>query len=295
MDPALEQLGWTEDQWNRICTTVTEEAQRARVGAQILPVVGPEDPSTVAVPRYSLAYPARAVPPPAGQIVVSSDPRLYLTTISVLVELGGREAADPTLAAALTMFRRAANVVALAEDALVFNGRSPAAIRRLRPRVRRILGTNPVPTAISGLLASRNMDRIFPPQGSQQIVQAIFTAIGNLDAAGYSGPYACALDQAAFVEICTPSVALILPRDRILPFLNGGSLVRASSIPRSPFGQPTGIVIALSGNPVELVVATDIHVNYLQTTAATEPRHVFRISERVALRVKDWQAVRIIM
>src|ERR1022692_2101370 len=126
MDPALEQIGWTEDQWNRICTTVTEEAQRARVAAQILPVVGPEDPTVVAIPAYTMTYPERpeVARPPERQMNVSSDPTLYLTTISVLVEVRPREAADPALSAALTMFRRAANVIARAEDALAFNGRT---------------------------------------------------------------------------------------------------------------------------------------------------------------------------
>src|SRR5262245_42859612 len=129
MDPALEQLGWTEEQWNRIGTTVTEEAQRTRVAASILPVVGPEDPTVVAVPRYSLTYRANPAPPPNRQMEVSSDPTLFLTTISVLVPVRPREAADPALSAATTMFRRAANVIARAEDALVFNGRSRVRIR----------------------------------------------------------------------------------------------------------------------------------------------------------------------
>jgi len=294
MDPALEQLGWSEDQWNRICTTVTEEAERTRVAAQILPVVGPEDPSTVAVPAYSLSLTRNSAPPPSQRMEVSSDPTLYLTSISVLVELGGREVADPTLSAALTMFRRAANVIARAEDALVFNGRTDAGINQasLLPQ---IFGVNQVPPSrVAGLLDSKKF-RISAPYNGNTIVKAIFEAIGNLDSAGFSGPFACALDQRAFDAICTPNHALVMPRDRVLPFLQGGGLVRASTIPNksAPF-LVRGAVIALSGNPVELVVATDINVTYLQTTVATEPRRVFRVSERVALRIKEQNAIAII-
>jgi uncharacterized linocin/CFP29 family protein len=53
------------------------------------------------------------------------------------------------------------------------------------------------------------------------------------------------------------------------------------------------MVIALGGNPVELVVATDMSVNYLQATASTETRFVFRVSERVALRIKEPGAIAI--
>jgi uncharacterized linocin/CFP29 family protein len=300
MDPALEQLGWTEDQWNRICTTVTEEAQRTRVAAQILPVVGPEDPSTVAIPAYTLAYTPIAPPPaapPTQFLEVASDPTLYLTTISVLVEVRPREAADPALSAALTMFRRAANVVGRAEDALVFNGRTTGVggtINRTNA-LPQIFGINGIPggVAVPGLLASRTIVPLPNPFAGADIATAVSQAIGILDGGGFSGPYACALDQAAFDAICTPTIALVLPRDRILPFLQGGSLLRASTIPRRVVGV-RGAVVALSGNPVELVVATDISVNYLQTTAAMETRHIFKVSERVALRIKEQRAIAII-
>jgi uncharacterized linocin/CFP29 family protein len=301
MDPALEQIGWTEEQWNRICTTVTEEAQRTRVAAQILPLVGPEDPTVVAIPAYTLTYPPKISPPPAQQMEVSSDPTLYLTTISVLVEVRLREAADPALSAALTMFRRAANVIARAEDALVFNGRTtgPGAIRNtaILPPIFAVNNISATVPAIAGLLAAApTIVPIVPTAGGTQVANAIFQAIGRLDAAGFSGPYGCALDQRAFDAVCTPLPTLVLPRDRILPFLQGGALVRASTIPSRRGFPPVvrGAIVALSGSLVELVVATDINVTYLQTTAAIEPRVVFRVSERIALRIKDPGAIAVI-
>jgi uncharacterized linocin/CFP29 family protein len=300
MDPALEQLGWTDDQWNRICTTVTEEAQRARVAAQFLPLVGPEDPSTVAVPAYRLEYePPGPPPPPLQRMEVSSNPTIYLTRISVLVEIRPREAADPALAAALTMFRRAANVIARAEDALVFNGRTTGPrgtisnVDILPP----IFAINRIPAPdVAGLLAAApTIVRIVAPASGTEVVDAIIKAIGRLDAEGFSGPYGCALDQNAFDAICSPLKTLILPRDRILPFLQGGALVRASTIPsRRHLGVVRGAIVALSANLVELVVATDINVSYLQTTGTSEPRIVFRVSERVALRIKDPGAIAVI-
>src|SRR5688572_12184235 len=108
----LLELGWTEEQWNRICSTVSEEAQKARVAAQLLPVVGPEDPTLVAVPPYTLTNPATpgqqqfpktppVAPQPAQRLSVDSDPTLNLTTIAINVELRAHEVADPELKAAL--------------------------------------------------------------------------------------------------------------------------------------------------------------------------------------------------
>src|SRR5262245_14585099 len=137
MHSDLVELGWTEDHWNRLVGAVSEEAQKARVAAQMLPTAGPEDRSTVAVPEFSLGYspfPAASPvpsPSPAGgdphesgrtapaRLTVDSNPTLFLTTIAVNVHLRTHEVADGNLTAALGMFRRAANYVARIEDALV--------------------------------------------------------------------------------------------------------------------------------------------------------------------------------
>jgi len=90
----------------------------------------------------------------------------------------------------------------------------------------------------------------------------------------------------ALAAICTPTPSLVLPRDRILPFLQG-PLVRASAIANG-----FGVVVALSANPVELLVASDIGVRFLLATE--EPRYVFRVSERIALRIKEQSAIGIL-
>ena len=62
----------------------------------------------------------------------------------------------------------------------------------------------------------------------------------------------------------------MLPQDRIIPFLGGGSLLRSSTLP-----EDSGVVVALGGAPVELVVATDVSLNFLQVTP--DPMFVFRV------------------
>jgi uncharacterized linocin/CFP29 family protein len=311
----LVELGWTEEHWNRICGAVAEEAQKARIASQLLPMVGPEPGSTVAVPRYSLGtranpegYPRVPPPPtvPVDRLAVNSDPDLYLTTIAVNVQLRTHEVADPNLHAALGMFRRAANCIARIEDALVFNGRlpnqPPTGVGGL-PQIYTVTGdgelrglarphpqvASPTPAVGIAPLGPRVIQQLpvgpNPPDGSD-VVTAIIAAIGELDRRGHQGPYACALSQDLFELICTPNANLILPRDRVLPFLQG-PLLRASALQFHD-----GIVVALSGNPVELVVASDIGVRYLQTTL--EPRCIFRVSERVALRIREESAIAIL-
>jgi uncharacterized linocin/CFP29 family protein len=300
MDPALENLGWTEDQWNQIVSTVTDEAQRARVAAQLLPVSGPESPDTVAVPNFTLESSQSdpyVFPPNAfgrsQRLSVDSDPVLFLTTIAINIQLRTTEMADPELKAALVMFRRAANHIARIEDALVFNGRPPNA-----PPVFGLKGI-PKVFSISGG-GSAGVPGIFRPLGTsrkyvnivrtlagtargQPIVNAVVDAIDQLEQSAQLGPYACVLGHELFEDVCDPTANLVLPRDRILPFLQG-PLLRSSAVPTN-----WGAVVALSGNPVEIVVASDIAVNFLQVTP--EPRFVFRVSERVAVRIKDGDAI----
>ena len=302
MHSDLVELGWTEDQWNRIAGVVNEEAQKGRVAAQMLPVTGPADPTTVAIPNFTLSTAPNPPGVPAGRLEVDSDPTLHLTTISVNVSLHAREAADPELAAALVMFRRAANYVARIEDALVFGGRGS---RQLPPFIGAIPPVFEVKGSgvTDGLMASytgRGWLRQFTSVSVQlprpaapaardvgtQLVNAIIDATIKLDGAGHLGPYACVLAPDLFAAICTPTGSLVLPRDRVLPFLQG-PLLRSSLI-----RQGYGVVVALSGSPVELFVGSDINVRFLQTTL--EPRYVFRVAEKVALRIKEDSAIAVL-
>lgn len=291
MHSDLNELGWVDEHWNRILSVSAEEAHKARVAARMLPLVGPEDPSTIAVPEYALGTQPSPTAPPL-RLWVDSDPTLFLTSISVNVQLHLREAADPELTAALGMFRRAANYIARVEDALVVNGRAPnapppfgtAAI----PAVTQITGNN----FVSGLMPFFGPvgGRAFVPYNvfggtlGDRVFQAIVQAINQLEAAGQLGPFACLLSPGLFAAVCTPNPGTaVLPRDRILPLLQG-PLLRSSAV-----FPGWGVVVALSANPIEIVVASDIHVRYLQTTA--EPRLLFRVSERVALRIKETAAI----
>jgi hypothetical protein len=86
-----------------------------------------------------------------------------------------------------------------------------------------------------------------------------------------------------YAEVHTPAQSLALPRHAILPFLGDGPLLRSSAIAAGE-----GLLVSYSGAFVEQVLASDINVKFLQVSL--EPRFVFRVSERLSLRVKDGQA-----
>ena len=77
--------------------------------------------------------------------------------------------------------------------------------------------------------------------------------------------------------------SMVLPRDSIIPFLDG-PLLRSSTV-----AEGSAVVVSLQGAPVEIVVPSDISVRYLQTTAESE--YVFQVKQKFVLRVKEPSAV----
>jgi len=108
----------------------------------------------------------------------------------------------------------------------------------------------------------------------------VMDGITRLEARGHLGPFALVLGSDLFTTAYTPTPALVMPADRIIPHLAGGSLLRSSTINRRE-----GVLVSLAGELVDLVVASDISAKFIQITV--EPRYIFRVSQRFTLRVKE--------
>jgi uncharacterized linocin/CFP29 family protein len=224
------------------------------------------------------------------------------------VILHGAQMADPKLTSALEMFRRASNVLARLEDAIVFRGQKD---KDKGPVDEAINGLKAIWTVrggeeSGGLLGDSETEAVEKTElakradpvtrtdaakkteaadrSGQHLVHQVSEKIGNLEGKGHFGPFAVVLGQTLFARAQTASAALILPSDRIIPFLGGGPLLRSSTLPHDQ-----GIVVALGAAPVELVVATDVSVGFLQVT--TDPFFVFRVFEKIAVRIKESDAI----
>ena len=286
------QIPWSEEQWARANQVIQEEGRRARVAASFLPLFGPLPADADFVPRDAITY----VPDgseSSARMVIDDRTTIPLPTLQVKVFLRGAQMADPGMASALQLFRRAANVLARLEDLTVFrglpaSGESAAKAFTDLPGIWQITGAQ----KNRGLLApdARDKDvepvsRVSGPDLGETLVGDISSAIGRLEGAGHFGPFAVVLDQAFFTAVQTPNTSsLVLPQDRIVPFLAGGPLLRSSALP-----ERSGVVVALGGAPVELVVATDMSLGFLQVT--TDPMYVFRVYEKVLLRIKEPGAI----
>jgi uncharacterized linocin/CFP29 family protein len=295
------QVPWTDEQWARVNQVIQEEASRARVAATFLPLIGPLPGDTDFVRRGEIFFApeALALQPPRERILINDRNIWQLATLQVKVRVRGAQMADPDMTSVLAMFRRAANVLARLEDAVVFRG-------LVRP------GGVDTPVEPSG--GAPGLDRIWAITGGEvmnglwthealhwerlaarprnrrggRLVRAISAAIGWLEGRGHFGPFAVVLGQGLFLVAQTPDRnSLVLPQDRIIPFLGGGPLLRSSTI--DELNGFSGVVVALGGAPVELVVATDACAQFLQLTA--NPEFLFRVCEKMVLRIKERAAI----
>lgn len=294
MPEIVASLPWTDEQWAGVQQLVQETARRARIASSFLPLVGPLPPGQASVPALLMTQPgllSRQRGEPAQRLEIDDGDTLKLTTISCEVYLTTQQADDPDLASAKQMLGRVADVIGRLEDAIVFRGqpgpgaapKTPAGALVVQPDVYMVQGgqKNFGLLEDDGKLCKQPVDRKKVPD---DLVRAVVDSIQELEGRGHYGPFACVLGHELYRIATTPNApSLVLPSDRIVPFLDGGPLRRSSVVPPEQ-----GVVVALAGSPIDLVVATDVHVKFLQLSV--EPRYVLRVSERFVLRMKQPEA-----
>jgi uncharacterized linocin/CFP29 family protein len=288
-------IQWTEDQWSLVQQTVRDEARKVRVAASFLPIHGPLPPETesVQINRLVNNQPLlQAVGIATNRLAVNTARTRALTTVSVNVPLTTAQAKDPDLSGALNMFRRAALILARIQDNLVFQGQRTVIRARTfapMPPVFNVTGGE----QWNGLTQAARLDNT-PPHFTRipssavgltgnWLVRQVSNLITNLEREGHLSPCALVLGPDLFDLAHTPTSSLVMPVDRIKPLLNG-PLLRSSTLTNME-----GVLVSLAGENVDLVLANDVSVKFLQSTEET--RHVYRVSQRLTLRVKQPEAL----
>jgi uncharacterized linocin/CFP29 family protein len=292
MPDDVARLPWSEDQWASLRRTVQEAAGKARVASSFLPLVGPLPPGQASVPAMWMKESDELEPRQRGEAAkrfeIDESETVPLNTISYEVYLTGQQVEDPDLAVAKQLLREAADVVGRAEDSIIFNGHGGGSDLPDHAPPTPTYQVH-VPRETPGLLDDRGLPPGLEPPAeltlrvkkddSQDLIERIGDAVLELERRGHYGPFACVLGHDLYKTAIKPSSSLALPKDRITAFLDGGPLHRSSVIP-----EHQGVVVSLAGSPIDLVVASDVNVKFLQVNL--EPRYVLRVSERFVLRLK---------
>jgi uncharacterized linocin/CFP29 family protein len=268
----IDQVGWTDAQWNRVREEVLQAWQRVRVAGSFLPVYGPLLPSTQVVP--SEVFDADGT--------VDDRATATLLEIALPVTLSRQQLREDDLSSALLQFRRRAAQVGQLEDWYIFNGIYPgggipldkdgkATAANHNPAISFLDGLvpefpvlsggpNPIadaktqvdglrlrhPGALGLIEGSADGDAKGPkadveaPKDARErlradeLVRGVVDAISSLEEDGFVAPYVCALGRDPFLTAHTylPN-STAAPRDRLEPLI-GRELLHASAIDVPP-------------------------------------------------------------
>lgn len=263
--------GWTDAQWQKVQDAVTDSFAKASVVSSFLPCYGPlpEGSSNVRNPQVTRA---------TYELAVDDADTLRFIKLRVDVPLTREQVSDDSLSSALLAFKRAATLIALAEDEIVFKGLANLTKSADAALIEKSEKT-PKNTGLLELVAkgARIVETLREPDA---LIEAIVREISELDSGGHPGPFACVLSNDVFALAHKPmNDSLVMPADRIKPFLAGGPLLRSGRM-----GEDVGVIVSLASDLIDIVVATPPKVAFLQVTEGA--KFLFRVYEKFVPRVK---------
>jgi len=268
-----EQVDWSDGAWKALDDAVHDEFHRTAVGLKFIPFHGQVD-NAMTVPADVINLDTMTV----DEVKVTG-----------LVELGidfgltrQQTASEEDYSTGSTLATRAANLLAQAEDLIIFRGEE-AFGEPLFKRVNHRSGS-----AGTGLLKSAVEKISVPPQAPNEYGENTFKKVADaysrLQQQGHYGPYALALRTEIYADTFAPLAnTLIMPADRIRPLVSLG-MFGTGALPPA-----TGVLVSVGGNSMDLVVGMEPTTEVLQLDAKGFYR--FRVFERFALRIKDKTAI----
>jgi uncharacterized linocin/CFP29 family protein len=271
-----EQLDWDDSVWKTLDDAVHDEFHRTAVGLKFIPSPGQSD---------------NAMTVPADVVNIGDTMTVNEADVTALVELGvdfgltrQQTAAEQQNGTGVTLGTRAANLLAQAEDLVIFAGK--AALKHpLFKRVRQRSGTGG-----SGLLGSAKEAVAVQPVGQnpqtygENSFKAVAEAYGRLQRQGHNGPYAVALHSDVYADTFAPVANMpALPADQIRQLASLGMFGTGALPPH------IGVVVSVGGNSMDLVVGMEPTTEVLQSD--DQGLYRFRVFERFVLRIKDDTAI----
>jgi uncharacterized linocin/CFP29 family protein len=286
MNLGRDKLPWTQEVWDRMDQAVHAEAQRAKVAAKFLPLHGPIG--------EALTVPADTIDP--GEMTVEEGAVTPVVEMWVEFRLTKPQVeGEEELKTAVTLATRATNLLAQAEDLLIFQG--PNAVDPVDKELVKGLGgnvrlRNTPDNRLAWLLSAKQAQPVPPkalgpggtPRYSENTASAVAHAYGDLQHGGDYGPYALVLQTVPYADTFAPLAnTLIMPADRIKPLVTAG-FHGTGTLPAS-----TGVLVSLGGNTMDLVVGVAPTTAVMQEDSKGMWR--LRVFERFALRLKKESAV----
>jgi len=277
----IDRIGWDDAIWNGIKQAIHNETNRIKIAKKVLPMYGPL-PESESVPSDIIeeTKDGLIVNEGASTIIVEISVQFGMTKTQIERERLGKGDVVMTLAT------RAANLIALAQDELVFQGKVDS-IRNVEVRLN---GNNS-----KGLLGEDDREIKSTPIYAEKkstinkyganTFRGVTDAISDLQKDGHYGPYALILSTDTYADTFAPlEDSLVMPADRIKPLVIAG-FYGTGTLPKM-----RGILLSLGGNTMDLVIGVDATPEFMFLD--NKGIFQFRVFERFTLRLKNKFAVR---
>jgi uncharacterized linocin/CFP29 family protein len=250
---------WTPAIWARIDEAAVCEIDRSSVAAQFLPKVPSLTPSVRNVPANRIDNNK------TGELSIDQTNVLPLLEESQLFFLSKEQYyEEEAIGTAATLASRAANRLARAMDAAIFQGKPNPSLISVAAKQH----TVPV----------RPLDTATPGVYGENVFAAVAEAYGFLQGLNLYGPYALVLPPAKYADAHAPlRTTLIMPADRIRPLMTAG-FYASGTLP-----DDQGVMVSLGGT-VDLAIA--VHGATAFTLVESDETRRFRIYERFTVRIK---------
>jgi uncharacterized linocin/CFP29 family protein len=329
-----EKVPWKPEIWKAIHRTVHEESLRVRVGARFLPHRRVH-PKTTSVPPDTITT-NQVLPGESGYtLTVDEGASIRLNEIWTEFALTTQqvhetaEAKNPMHTTAVTLARRAAQYLALAQDIVIFQGfsgytSSQFFLNNVRSRTPWPLDSGLLSLAVNSAgqnpyLSPNTPIQVQPlPPGSppgvtygENTFSAVTQGYAILTSQGHPGPYALVLNTFPYADLyaAVGLGSLVITADRVEPLVKAGLFGTgtvppnlnpggspASSLRSSPPDSPAepayyGVLVSLGGDTMDLVVGMHATTVFMQQD--TNQLWRFRVMERFALRVLDTSAIQV--
>jgi uncharacterized linocin/CFP29 family protein len=285
---------WTDDVWSGIDQAVADESRRVKVADKLLPRHHPTSEART--------VPAERIDRDEERFFIEEAPVTPLSEIWVEFALTRQQVArEAEVGTARTLARRAAHLLAQAEDSLVFQGAVAFEGEALFSEERALHRSGPAggglltaaesaaqvievpalgPEALAGVPA---LDPSAPRFG-ERTFEAVAQAYVRLQENEHHGPYSLVLPPLPFAD-----THAALPQTLLRPAERIENLLRSRIHGSSTLPSRSGLLVSVGGSALEIVVGREPAAAFMFEDA--EGKFRFRVWERFALRVRDATAV----
>jgi hypothetical protein len=316
---ANAKVPWPESVWEAMHRVIHDEIMRVELAHKFLRVHRVHPKTTSVPPDTIIDLPIPG--DPVNNFTLTVDEGLSIRLNEFWAEFAltpqqvheTAEAKHPEHTTAVTLARRAAQYLALAQDMIVFQGSNAYNTPFFQQSIRFRPGQIPADQGLVGA-ASIGGTTISVPELSQNIPgtfgvtygQNTFTQLvlgySTLTDLGHPGDYAFALNTFPYADLYAPVGAgsLVVTADRCAPLVKAGLYGSGALPPNTMFTAPpssppalsppyTGVLVDPVGDTMDLVVGLPATVIFMQQDPNDFWR--FRVATRSALRLKDPTAV----